>query len=91
MESLFLITNVFALRPFLNSNHHFVLDGGVNLTVKEWIYWSDKDGIPNENPSLCITHEVLDTDCGSLIYPLGIPVGKTKTMEDELQMQALFN
>jgi len=92
METLFNIKNLFQLRPFLNSDHHLVNDGGVLLSVREWAYWSDKNGIPNRCPELCTPiDEEIDTDNGRIIYPLGEPVGSTTTGEDAYLINQLFN
>lgn len=91
METLFQITNIFSLRPYLNSNHHLVDDDGVRLTVREWLYWAGHDGVPFANPALCTPNKVCDTDCGALIYPIGERVGRTTTMEDDYIIQQLYN
>lgn len=72
METLFLITNLMSLRPYLDSPNHYVLDGSLRLSVREWARWSDKEGVPMENPILCTPIDKrITTEDQCYIYPLG--------------------
>lgn len=72
MEStiLFSIVNIFSLRNFLNSNNHFINDNGLFLSVREWLFYSDKNGVPMNDPFLCVANSIIQTEDDCIIYPL---------------------